>query len=86
MLKSPDEMRAELYETGTMDQLERLHIQVQIEALESQKLAAAAIVKNSRYMLMSVWRPLRQQSPRQDLSSISLALPGSFAEPNRSNP
>jgi hypothetical protein len=54
MLKSPDEMRAELYETGTMDQLERLHIQVQIEALESQKLAAAAIVKNSRYMLMSV--------------------------------
>jgi hypothetical protein len=29
-------------------------IQVQIEALESQKLAAAAIVKNSRYMLMSV--------------------------------
>jgi hypothetical protein len=27
---------------------------VQIEALESQKLAAAAIVKNSRYMLMSV--------------------------------
>jgi hypothetical protein len=43
MLKSPDEMRAELYETGTMDQLERLHIQVQIEALESQKLAAAAI-------------------------------------------
>ena len=51
---SPDEMRAELYETGTMDQLERLHIQVQIEALESQKLAAAAIVKNSRYMLMSV--------------------------------
>jgi hypothetical protein len=54
MLKSPDAMRAELYETGTMDQLERLHIQVQIEALESQKLAAAAIVKNSRYMLMSV--------------------------------
>ena len=54
MLKSADEMRAELYETGTMDQLERLHIQVQIEALESQKLAAAAIVKNSRYMLMSV--------------------------------
>ena len=54
MLKSPGEMRAELYETGTMDELERLHIQVQIEALEAQKLAAAAIVKNSRYMLMSV--------------------------------
>ena len=45
---SPDELRAELYETGTMNQLERLHIQVQIEALEAQKLAAVAIVKNSR--------------------------------------
>jgi hypothetical protein len=54
MLKSTGEMRAELYKTGTMDELERLHIQVQIEALEAQKLAAAAIVKNSRYMLMSV--------------------------------
>jgi hypothetical protein len=54
VLKSPDELRAVLYETGTMNQLERLHIQVQIEALEAQKLAAAAVVKNSRYMLMSV--------------------------------
>jgi hypothetical protein len=34
MLKSPGKMRAELDETGTMDELERLHIQVQIEALE----------------------------------------------------
>jgi outer membrane protein TolC len=75
-------MRAELYETGTMDQLERLHIQVQIEALKSQKLAAAAIVKNSRYMLMSVVMATiaRRQSPRQDLSSISSALPASFAK------
>ena len=54
VLKSPDELRAVLYETGTINRLERLHIQVQIEALEAQKLAAAAIVKNSRYMLMSV--------------------------------
>ena len=46
-------MRAELYKTGTMDELERLHIPVQID-VEAQKLAAAAIVKNSRYMLMSV--------------------------------
>jgi hypothetical protein len=29
-----------------------VHIQVQIEALEAAKLAAAAIVKNSRYMFM----------------------------------
>jgi hypothetical protein len=38
MLKSPDEMRAERYETRTMDQLERLHIQVQIETLDRRNL------------------------------------------------
>jgi hypothetical protein len=61
-----------------MDQLERLHIQVQIETLESQKLAAAAIVKNSQYMQMSV-----VMATIATTISISSALPASFAERGR---
>jgi len=59
MSKPPSALKVEeltkgRFESGQIDELQRLQINVQIETLEAQKLAAIATVKNSRYMLASI--------------------------------
>lgn len=59
MAKSPNELRAEELTkarlvSGTLSELEKLQINVQIEAAEAQKRAAKATEKNAHYMLASV--------------------------------